>query len=91
MGIGASIVMIAIGAILKYAVPSSVLGINLAVIGVILMVLGVVGLAVTLLMWGPWHRPPADPGDMVTPRRRPLADPDEVIEERRIYGRRPPY
>jgi len=78
VGIGASIVLIAIGAILKYALPSSVLGINLAVIGVILMVVGVVGLAVTLLMWGPWHRPP-------------LADRDEVVEERRIYGRRPPY
>jgi hypothetical protein len=91
VGIGASIVMIAIGAILKYALPSSVLGINLGVIGVILMVIGVVGLAVTLLIWGPWHRPLAEPSDVVAHRRRPLADGDEVVEERRIYGQRPPY
>jgi hypothetical protein len=50
MGIGTSIFLIALGAILKYAVTASVSGIHLATVGVILMVVGVVGLIISLLM-----------------------------------------
>jgi hypothetical protein len=45
--IGASLALIAIGAILKWAVTDSVNGVNLGVIGVILMVVGAIGLIVT--------------------------------------------
>jgi hypothetical protein len=44
MRIGASLLLIAIGAILKFAVTDSVRGVDLAVVGVVLMVVGVVGL-----------------------------------------------
>ena len=50
MGIGTSIFLIALGAILKYAVTASVSGIELATVGVILMVVGAIGLAISLLM-----------------------------------------
>ncbi|GAA5166957.1 hypothetical protein GCM10023321_58840 [Pseudonocardia eucalypti] len=56
MGISASIVMIALGAILEFALPGSVLGVNLGVIGTILMVVGAIGLVVPLVVWGPWGR-----------------------------------
>ncbi|MGH2918811.1 MAG: DUF6458 family protein [Solirubrobacteraceae bacterium] len=49
MGIGTSIFLIALGAILKFAVTASVSGISLATVGVILMVVGIVGLAISLL------------------------------------------
>jgi len=42
-------VLIAIGAILKYAVTASVAGVSLATVGVILMVVGVIGLVLALL------------------------------------------
>ena len=45
MTIGASLFLIAVGAILKFAVTASVAGINLHVVGVILMIVGAVGLA----------------------------------------------
>jgi hypothetical protein len=49
MGIGPSIFLIAVGAILKFAVTDTISGIELATVGVILMILGIVGLAFSLL------------------------------------------
>ena len=49
MGIGTSIFLIAVGAILKYAVTAHVSGVNVNTVGVILMVVGVVGLLLSLL------------------------------------------
>ena len=49
MGIGTSIFLIALGAILKFAVTASVSGIELATVGVILMVVGIVGLLISLV------------------------------------------
>jgi len=48
MGIGTSIFLIAVGAILKFAVTTSVSGIELATVGVILIVVGILGLLVSL-------------------------------------------
>ena len=50
MGIGTSIFLIAVGAILKFAVTASISGIELATVGVILMVVGVLGLLISLFM-----------------------------------------
>jgi hypothetical protein len=50
MGIGTSIFLIAVGAILKFAVTASVSGIKIATVGVILMVVGIVGLLISLIM-----------------------------------------
>jgi hypothetical protein len=50
MGIGTSIFLVAVGAILKFAVTATVSGIDLATVGVILMVVGVVGLILSLLL-----------------------------------------
>ena len=51
MGIGTSIFLIAVGAILKFAVTASVSGIKLATVGVILMVIGGLGLLISLFMY----------------------------------------
>jgi hypothetical protein len=51
MTIGGSIFLIAVGAILKYAVTDSISGIDLQTIGVILMVAGVLGLLIGLFMY----------------------------------------
>jgi hypothetical protein len=49
MGIGTSIFLIALGAILKFAVTATVSGIKLETVGVILMVVGIVGLCISLI------------------------------------------
>ena len=49
---GISIVLIAVGAILYFAVSKSVEGLNLSAVGVILMVVGSIGLVMSLIMLG---------------------------------------
>lgn len=49
MGIGTSIFLIAVGAILKWAVTFSVAGVKLEMVGVILMVAGALGLVFSLI------------------------------------------
>ena len=49
MGIGTSLVLIAVGAILKYAVTISVSGVSLQTVGVILMLVGAAGLLLSLI------------------------------------------
>jgi hypothetical protein len=48
MTTGASLFLIAVGAILSFAVTAEVAGIELQTVGVILMIIGVLGLALTL-------------------------------------------
>jgi Domain of unknown function (DUF6458) len=50
MGIGTSLFLIAVGAILKYAVTDSISGIDLTTVGLILMIVGVVGLVLSLFL-----------------------------------------
>jgi uncharacterized protein DUF6458 len=47
--IGLSLLLIAIGAILKFAVTTHVSGLNVATVGVILMVVGAIGLVLSLI------------------------------------------
>jgi hypothetical protein len=51
MTVGGSIFLIAVGAILRYAVTDSISGVNLATIGLILMIAGIVGLLIGLFMY----------------------------------------
>src|SRR4029453_9712629 len=50
MTIGTSIFLIAVGAILKYAVTATVAGIEIQTVGLILMIAGVVGLVIGLFL-----------------------------------------
>jgi hypothetical protein len=49
MRLGASLFLIAVGAILKFAVTKQVNGVDLGTIGVILMIVGIVGLLISLV------------------------------------------
>jgi len=69
MSIGASIALIAVGAILRYAVDTSVEGIELATVGLILMIAGIIGLVISLIMFA-------------NASRGGRAD---VVERRRVY------
>ena len=54
MGIGVSLILIAIGAILTWAVSATVSGIDLNTVGVILMVVGAAGALISLIFWSSW-------------------------------------
>ena len=71
MGISVSLILIAVGAILTWAVSAEVSGLDITTIGVILMVVGIAGLLLSLVFWGSW-------GGFGGVRR------DEVIRDERI-------
>ncbi len=54
MTIGTSIVLIAVGAILKYAITAHVSGIDIQVVGTILIIVGIIGLILSLLYTFAW-------------------------------------
>ena len=54
MGIGVSLILIAAGAILTWAVNATVSGVDINTIGVILMVVGAIGLILSLMFWSSW-------------------------------------
>ena len=76
MTIGTSLVLIAIGAILNYAVTADVEGIDIQTVGVILMLIGILGLILSLLYTFVWSdrarqtnvREEVDPYDQRTRR-----------------------
>ncbi|MGD9932123.1 MAG: DUF6458 family protein [Dehalococcoidia bacterium] len=49
--IGLSLVIIAIGAILAWAVETEVAGLDIKIVGAILMIVGAVGLVLAFLFW----------------------------------------
>jgi len=54
MGISTSLVVFAVGAILKFATTVHSSSFNIQTIGVILMIVGAVGFVISLLFWSSW-------------------------------------
>ena len=61
MGIGTSLILITVGAIMRFAVTAQGNGFNIQTIGLILMIVGLVGFVISLVYWNSWggfgHRP----------------------------------
>jgi hypothetical protein len=56
MALGTSLFLIAVGAILRYAVSDSIQGIDIPTIGLILIIVGVVGMVISFFMMTLWDR-----------------------------------
>jgi hypothetical protein len=54
MGVGVSILLIAAGAILTWAVTATVSGVEIQTVGVILLVVGIIGLVLSMIFWSSW-------------------------------------
>lgn len=72
MGIGTSIFLVALGAVLRYAVADAIDGVDLATVGLIMMIAGVAGLIISFLMMNMARGRAAD--DVVV-RERHYSDP----------------
>ncbi len=55
MGLGASLFLIAAGAILIWGVTGEVAGLDVDAIGAILMVIGIIGLILSIIFWSTWE------------------------------------
>ena len=74
MGIGSSLFLIAVGAILYFAVDADVSGIEISTVGIILMVIGIIGLLISLFFLGEWRR-----------RNRTVVEDRPVARDREYY------
>lgn len=57
MGLGVSLLLIAVGAILVWGLQRDVAGISEDAIGVILMIIGAAGLLLSMMFWSSWGGP----------------------------------
>lgn len=57
MGLGVSLLLIAVGAILVWGLQRDVAGISEDAIGVILMIVGAAGLLLSMMFWSSWGGP----------------------------------
>ena len=78
MGVGVSLLLIAAGAVLAWAVDVTTSGFNVNTIGYILLVVGIIGLLLSLVFWSSW----AGPGYFTRGSRRVVED-DVVDRPRR--------
>jgi hypothetical protein len=70
MGLGVGIFLIAVGAVLTFAVSATTSGVNLDTVGWILMGVGAASVLLSLLFWSTW----AGPGYWSSRRRDTYAD-----------------
>ena len=70
MGMGVSLLLVAAGAILVWAVNATVSGVELTTIGWILLIVGIVGAVLSMIFWSSW----AGPGYWSNRRRGGYAD-----------------
>jgi len=57
MGLGVSILLVAAGAILAWAVNANVSGVDIQTVGWILLVVGIVGAVLSMIFWSSWAGP----------------------------------
>ena len=75
MGLGVSLLLVAAGAILAFAVNAEVSGVDVQAVGWILLIVGIVGAVLSMIFWSSWggvggrrratyveESPPAGPG-----------------------------
>jgi hypothetical protein len=89
MATGISLFFLAVGAILTFAVETSVSGVDLDTIGVILMVIGLLGMLFSLVLWDSWSpRPHRNDDEVLVGRRDVVIDEDVPVRRsvtRRVY------
>lgn len=54
MGIVVSLLLIAVGAVLRFAVSADVTGWDLQITGLILMIVGALGVVLSIIYWSSW-------------------------------------
>lgn len=82
MGLGVSLLLVAAGAILAFAVNAEVSGVDVQAVGWILLIVGIVGAVLSMIFWSSW----AGPGYFS--RRRTVVDDGaprrRVVEEEAV-------
>jgi hypothetical protein len=78
MGTGGGIFLIAVGAVLKFAITDHVRNVNLGTVGVILMIVGAAGILLDLILFAPRRRSRSVAVDT-------YSDGQQVVRERQLH------
>jgi beta-lactamase regulating signal transducer with metallopeptidase domain len=81
MGISASLILSAVGAILIWGVNATASGLNIHTIGAILLIIGIIGFVISLFFWSTWG------GFGSASRTTVVRDREPVVREREIVDR----
>jgi hypothetical protein len=87
MAIGLSLFFLAVGAILTFAIDTTVNGVDLDTIGVILMLIGLLGMLFSLVLWDNWSPRAGRRDDDVLVDRRDVVIEDEAPVRRSVSRR----
>lgn len=95
-GLVVSLILVAAGAILIWAVTAEVAGVDINAVGWILLIVGIVAFLLTLVLWSPWPARSARreyveeaPVRRRAPRERVVEDREVVVEDD-VPGAPPP-
>jgi Domain of unknown function (DUF6458) len=79
MGVGVSLILIAVGAVLAWAVDVSTSGFDVNTVGYILLIVGIIGSILSMIFWSSW----AGPGFFTRGAGRRVVEEDVVDRPRR--------
>ena len=71
MGIGVSLLLVAAGAVLAFAVSVTGNGFNIHTIGIILLVVGAIGAVLSMIFWSSWGGVGGTRRETIVEDRRP--------------------
>jgi hypothetical protein len=71
MGIGVSLLLVAAGAVLAFAVSVTGNGFNIHTIGIILLVVGAIGVVLSMIFWSSWGGVGGTRRETIVEDRRP--------------------
>jgi hypothetical protein len=74
MGVGVGLLLIAVGAVLAWAVDATTSGINIHAVGYILLIVGIIGVVLSMIFWSSWAGPGYFAGERG--RRRTVVEDD---------------
>jgi hypothetical protein len=57
MGLGVSLILLAVGAVLTWAVDVHANGVNIHAVGVVLLIVGLIGALLSMIFWSSWAGP----------------------------------
>ena len=57
MGVGVGLILIAVGAVLAWAVNVGTSGFNVNTVGYILLIVGIIGVILSMIFWSSWAGP----------------------------------
>lgn len=81
MGLVVSMIMITVGAVMRFAVSATTEGIDVHMVGVILMLVGIVGAIMSIVFWASWGGFPSTRRTRVVTTATPTTTERTIVQQ----------